>query len=314
MVAVGIGLAVWSYATSTLAPEAAVRPEWVDELRWGSVILTALGLRVAAVRRRGATLAALVLGGWLLAAQTVLARLSFMDEGLQSGSVAGLLAAAGGALAWLICGPRVRLGPPEAAAVRRALAVTAVAAAACGPLLIISIDIPPGAPSPAVAFRAAMGVVPATFVALAAFAAAAARRRPISPTLVAPFAVLPMAVIAAGGVAATATGIDQGAMLPVGAVGAGLFAVGSATLALAGEARTALTKAGWAVVAVLASFVLAPVVLYTAIVPSMLLRAAAGVENPYSEAMSFQLGVLLVVVPAAAALARWLQGAAPSQR
>jgi hypothetical protein len=41
----------------------AALPEWVDELRWGSMILAVLGLRAAAVRRRGATLAALVLGG-----------------------------------------------------------------------------------------------------------------------------------------------------------------------------------------------------------------------------------------------------------
>lgn len=313
-------VAVWSYATSPLASEAgrgifraAVLPEWVDELRWGSVILTVLGLRAAAVRRRGATLAALVLGGWLLAAEAVPARLSFMDDGLQPGSVAGVLAAAGGALAWLISGPRVRLGAPEAAAVRRALAVTAVAAAACGPLLIITVHTTPSAPSPAMGFRVVMGVVPATFVVLAAFAAAAARRRPISPALVAPLAALPVAVIAAGGVATIATRIDQGMTLLVGAVGAGLFAVGSAALALAGGARTTRTKAGWAVAAVLAPFVRAPVALYTAIIPGILLQAIGGADQPYSAAMSFQSGVLLVVVPAAVALARWLCKEGPLQ-
>jgi MFS family permease len=54
---------------------------------------------------------------------------------------------------------------------------------------------------------------------------------------------------------------------------------------------------------VLAPFVLAPVVLYTAIIPGILLRAIGGPDHPYRSAMSFQLGVLLVVVPAAAALA-----------
>ena len=308
MTAIGIGLAVWSYTTSTLASQAgrAVSPEWVDELSWGCVILAALGVRAAAVRRRGATLAALVLGGWLLAAEAVLARLSLTDVGLLPGSVEGVLAAVGGALAWLISGPRVRLGAPEAAAVRRALAVTAVAAAACGPLLIINVHTTPSAPSPAMGLPVVIGIVPATFVALAALAAAAARRRPISPALVALLAVLPVAVMAAGCVAATATRIDQNVMLLVGAVGAGLLAVGSAALALAGGARPAETKAGWAVAAVLAPFVLAPVALYTAIIPGILLRAIGGAESPYSVAMSFQPGVLLVVVPAAAALARWL--------
>jgi len=321
MAAVGVGLAVWSYATwsyatSTPASEAgsAMVPEWVDELRWGAAILAVLGLRAAAARRRGATLAALVLGGWLLAAEAVLARLSVIGDGLLPVSVAGLLAAAGGALAWLISGPRVRLGAPEAAAVRRALAVTAVAAAACAPLLIISVHTPPGAPFPAMGFRAVMGVVPATFVVLAAFAAAAARRRPISPDLVGALAVLPAALIAAAGVATTATRIDQDATFMVGAVSAGLLAVGSATLALAGGARTALTKAGWAIAAALASIVLAPIALYTAIIPGILLQAAAGADHPYSTAMSFQPGVLLAVVPAAAALTRWLYNEPEVQR
>jgi hypothetical protein len=64
---------------------------------------------------------------------------------------------------------------------------------------------------------------------------------------------------------------------------------------------------------VLAPFVLAPVVLYTAIIPGILLRAIGGAEYPYSAAMSSQPGVLLVVVPAAAALARWLAKEAPGQ-
>jgi len=319
MVAVGVGLTVWSYATwsyatSTLAAQAdrqtfAILPEWVGELRWGAVILTVLGVRAAAVRRRGATLAALMLGGWLLAAEAVLTRLSFMDGGLLAVSVAGALAAAGGTLAWLISGPRVQLGASEAAAVRRALAVTAVTAAACGPLLIISARLQPGAPSPAIGLQAAIGVMPATFVALAAFAAAAARRRPISPARTVPLAVAPIAVIAACGVAATASGIDQDATLLIGAVGAGLLAVGAAAVALAGAAHTALTKVGWAIAAMVTPFVLAPVALYTAIIPGILLRAATGAESPhsYSWAMSFQPGVLLIVVPAAAALARWLR-------
>ena len=270
------------------------------------MILAVLGLRAAAARRRGATLAALVLGGWLLAAEAMFARLSFMDDGvLLPGSVAGVLAAAGGALAWLISGPLVLLGAPEAAAVRRALAVTAIAAAACGPLLILSVHTPPNAPSPV--FRTVLVVVPATFVALAAFAAAAARRQPISPALVAPLAVLPTAVIAAGGLATTATWVDQRVTLLVGAVGAGLLAVGCAAVALAGGDRSTQAKAGWAVAVVLVPVVLAPFALYTAIIPGIILRVVGGADHPYSAAMSFQPGVLLLVVPAAAALARWLR-------
>jgi len=59
-------------------------PEWVDELRWGAVLLAAFGLRAAAARRRGATFAALVLGGWLLAADAVLTRLSLVDRGWEN--------------------------------------------------------------------------------------------------------------------------------------------------------------------------------------------------------------------------------------
>jgi hypothetical protein len=59
--------------------------------------------------------------------------------------------------------------------------------------------------------------------------------------------------------------------------------------------------------ALLAPFVLTPVVLYAAIIPGILLRALGGAEYPYSAAISTQPGVLLVVVPAAAALTHWLR-------
>jgi len=309
MVAVAIGLAAWCCATLMPAAEPGhgVGPEWVDELRWGCVILAVLGLRAAALRRRGATLAALVLGGWLLAAAAVPARLSFMDGDALPGPVVGVVAAAGAGLAWLISGPRVRAGAPWAAPVWRGLVVVAVTAAACGPLLIASFPTAPTAPLPAIGLRVAMGVVPATFVALAVAAAAACRRRPFGPGRLALFTVVSVAVVAAGGVVTTATRIDQGVVLVVGAACAGLLAAGSAATALAGGAHTPLTKAGWAVAAALATVALAPVVLYTAIVPGILLRAIEGAAQPYSATISFQPGVLLVVVPAVTALAGWLR-------
>jgi len=109
-------------------------------------------------------------------------------------------------------------------------------------------------------------------------------------------------------------GVEQGVPLLAGAVGAGLLAVGSAAIALAGGARAAMTQAGWVVAAMLAPLVLAPAALYTAIIPGILLRAIGGSDHPYSSAMSFQPGVLLVVVPAAAASPAGWAGAAPARR
>ncbi|MFD0744948.1 hypothetical protein ACFQ1L_26380 [Phytohabitans flavus] len=307
-VAVVVGLAAWVYASSLLRSLSVVTPETGDELRWAAVILAVLGVRVAAARRRGATLAAFLVGGWLLAAQLVLARQAVVDDVLLSigpGAAAAVIAAG---LAWWVPGPHAHLGATEATAVRRSLAVAAVVAAACGPLLVAQADLRPDIAVPA-GLTVVLGVVPAMFVVLAAFAAAAARRRPVRPALAARLAVVPAAATAAAGFATSATGVGQGVMLLAGAAGAGLFAVGAGALALAEPGRAA-HRGGWAVAAVLAPFVLAPVALYAGIVPGMLLRALVGAD-PYSTAASFQPGVLLAVLPAAAVLARWLIPGAP---
>jgi hypothetical protein len=321
VVAAVVGLAAWAYATSALAPAlgrtlppvdlpplARMPTEWLDEARWVAVILAALGLRVAVARRRGATLAALVLGGLLLAADAVLARTSLMDGGPMAVAVACALAVASAALARRVAGARVRFAGSEVAAVRRGLAVVAVVAAACGPLLVTNVY-PPSTRPQVAGLTAVMGAVPAAFVVLAAFAAAGARRRPVSPTLVGALAVLPAVVVASGGVATT-TGIDQDVALLVGAVGAGTLAIGAAALALAGRrpghgGEPAL-GGGWFLALGLAPLLLAPAALYAAIVPGILLRTAGGADNPSSLVLSFQPGVLLVVVPVAAALARRL--------
>jgi hypothetical protein len=218
-----------------------------------------------------------------------------VDRGPRSLAV-GCVVVVGAALAGLISGRRVRFGAPEAAHVRRALTVVAVAAAAGGPLLIISVN------PTAQGARAAVAALSATFVALAASAAAAVRRPPIGPARVVPLAAL--AVVGTAVAAVTVTGVDRGPALFVGAVVTGLLTVGTAALALA-SGRTALVKAGWAVAAALASLALTPVVVYAAIIPAMVLRALGGAEYPYSAAISTQPGVLLVVVPLAAAIAGW---------
>jgi hypothetical protein len=209
--------------------------EWVDEARWVAVILATLGLRVAVARRRGATLAALILGGLLLAADAVLARTSLMDGGPMAVAVACALAVASAALARRVAGAQTRFAASEVAAVRRGLAVVAVVAAACGPFLVTNVYPPSTRPPHVAGLTAVMGAVPAAFVVLAAFAAAAARRRPVSPALVGALAALPAVVVAGGGVATTTIGIGQDVALLLGAVGAGTLAIGAAALALAGR-------------------------------------------------------------------------------
>ncbi|MGN9914265.1 hypothetical protein ACTMTJ_42725 [Phytohabitans sp. LJ34] len=301
--AVVVGLAAWVYVASILPPlasrdaaVAAMVAESADELRWGAVILTMLGARIVAARRRGATLAALLLGGWLLAAEGVLTRPSLIDGPLPAATAAAI-ATVGIGLVWWVSGPRGDLAGEDATTVRRAHAVAAVVAAACGPLLLAQVDVPPDAAGAAV-LRLVLVVVPAAFVVLAVFAAAAARDRsiPLAATV-----VLALAFVAASVAVGAATAAGEKAV----GVAAGLFAVGAAAVALARPGHAA-HWCGWAVAAVLAPVVLAPATFYAAIVPSILLRAINGADAYPVAAMSFQPGVLLAVFPAAAVLARWL--------
>lgn len=309
-VAAVVGLATWVYATSMLplwsgrdAAVARVVAESGDELRWGTVILAVLGVRIAAAHRRGATLAAFLVGGWLLTAEAVLTRPHLIDGPLPVGTAAAV-AVLGVGLAWWVSGPRGQLGDTDPTAVRRALTVAAVVAAACGPLLIAQVDIGHGTAVP-VGLTVVLSAVPATFVALAVFAAAAARRQPVGPGFAAVLAVAPVCATALVGIAAAAAAVDRGVTLLVGAAAAGLFATGAAALAVARRGRPE-HWVGWAVAVGLAPFVVAPAVFYAAIVPDMLLRAVRGVDAYPVAATSFQPGVLLVVLPAAAMLARWL--------
>ena len=282
--------------------------------RWGSVILAALGLRAAAVRRRGATLAALVLGGWLLAAEAVLARLSFMDDGPLPGSRRGR--PRGGRRGAGVADLR----PPGAARCPGGGRRTACARRDRGGGG--GVRTPPDHQCPHHVQRAVpgRGVRGSSWVSCPPRSLRwrrSRRRRPVAdrsaPLLVAALAVLPVAVVAAGGVATTATGMDQGVTLLVGEVGAGLLAVGAAALALAGRSpHGGADQAGW----------LSPPCWRRSCwrrsrstqrsCPASCCGPSAGPRHPYSVAISFQPGVLLVVVPAAAALARWMLRDDPS--
>jgi hypothetical protein len=109
-------------------------PNYLFDLRWGCVLLAAFGLYLAAARRTGPTLAAIVLCGWLIGADVVLQRTSLAADARSTLSFAALAAVIGAALAWRIAGRPGSLTPERALAVRRGLAAVAVAAAACGPL------------------------------------------------------------------------------------------------------------------------------------------------------------------------------------
>lgn len=310
-VAAVVGIGGWIYATSILplsagrdAALAVLVAESGDELRWGAVILTVLGVRVAATRRRGATLAALLIGGWLLTAEAVLTRPALIAGPLPAGTAAAI-AVIGVGLAWWVSGrPMGQAGDSDAIATRRTLAVAAVVAAACGPLLIVQIDIRQDTAA-SVGLLVARSVVPATFVALAVFVAAAARRRPVRPIVAAALALAPVTASAAAGIATTATAATQGIVLLVAAGAAGLFAAGAGALALAERGRAARWS-GWALGMVLAPFAVAPAAFYASVVPDILLRTAGDSGAYPVAATSFQPGVLLVVLPAAAVLARWL--------
>jgi hypothetical protein len=320
ILALVVGLASWTYTAAALGPMLGrpryefliaqsawvdLPPQWVDELRWAAIALAAFGMFVAWAGRRGAVLAATVLGGWLLAGDATLSRLGFAAGG--PGRVAATLAVAvaGLVLARWIVGVRATLPEAEALGVRRGLAVVAVTAAACGPLLltngvnaVINPDLPRG-------LTVLMGLVPATFATLAVFAAASARRPPARAGLVWPLAVASVLVMVVGGIATTMH-VDQSLSLLIALVGAGLLTVATAGLAMGSRRpRHLVATLGCLLPGVL---VVAPASLFASIVPAILLRASVGV-NDVLGSMTFVPGAIVLGIPTASALARRLIGA-----
>jgi hypothetical protein len=94
--ATSVALLAWVGVVT--APENA----WPYELSWGTALLPALSLRLAAVGRRRATLGALILCGWLLAMDVAWQRW-VMAEG-ETG-LAIVAAAVGATVAWACAGP-----------------------------------------------------------------------------------------------------------------------------------------------------------------------------------------------------------------
>ncbi|MBB2947838.1 hypothetical protein FB565_007609 [Actinoplanes lutulentus] len=142
-VCVALAISGWAYTVTVLTPAmpgvsaSAPMPGgdgeiylWVAELRWGAILLAALGLLVAAAARRRAVVGAVVLAVLLLVANAVLTQIEadVLPVALLVGGVAALLA-------WLTVGGPVE-GARLAGTIRRRVAVGAVIAAASSPLLL----------------------------------------------------------------------------------------------------------------------------------------------------------------------------------
>ena len=302
-VAAVVGLTAWVYATSTL-PAALTRTldpssqqfpalmttESVDELGW---VRRDPGGAGSSRRRRTAPGRHARRPGHrrLAARRRRRARPYFlMDGGPPAVAIALSVAVAGAALAWRVAGAPVRLAdpesPPHGAACRCRRGGCRVRTA-------------PG--------RQRLSPVdrPSNVVGLPGHGCRARRVRRAgrvrggggASSTGRPRAGRPLALCSRRGNRRWGRGHDHGGRPGRHAPGRGgwrrALAVGAAALALAGRrprrGGVPALIAGWLLALGLAPFLLAPAALYTAIVPSLLLRTVGGADNPFSE---------MVVIPA----------------
>ncbi|MEV6300127.1 hypothetical protein AB0M02_12055 [Actinoplanes sp. NPDC051861] len=138
--AVAGGVVAWAYTVAVLTPGLPVWSAdapmpggdgeiylWAAELRWGAILLAALGMTAATANRRSALRPAVLLGAGLLTVEAVLLR--FEVSGAAGMRIALLSALVVIGFSW------VGAGRVQAIPTRRRVMVVAVGASACGPLL-----------------------------------------------------------------------------------------------------------------------------------------------------------------------------------
>ncbi|GIF04036.1 hypothetical protein [Actinoplanes siamensis] len=303
-----LAVVAWAYVVTVLSPAmddmSAVAPMpggdgeiylWVAELRWGAVLLAALGLLVARADRRGGGLSALLLAAGLLAGEAVLLRAGL--TGVAWSRVALLVAAALIAGSWLI-----GRGPVTAATARRRVTTAAVGGAICGPLLFLQ-----GTPAENHPFMpAGLPVTTAGLAvggALLAAVLAVAYRRP-HPVAGAVLVAAPVAVLLWYG-RYLSNGVDASLSQP-GVLAGGPLAVVAGLLIV----RPAWSRGGkGAALGTGAALAGVPVTVLLALagMGSSLLSSALFVLDGTSypaDGLSFLPGVATLVLPAAALLAQ----------
>ncbi|GAB7036995.1 MULTISPECIES: hypothetical protein [Catenuloplanes] len=308
------GVLAWAWTQAVLTPdmdrvaETAPTPGgpselymWVAELRWAAILLATLGMLVAVAERRYGVRAALVFGALLLAA----------NAGLQ---IAGLhhpqLALLAGGVAVLAARAVAGTAPArQAGTVRRRVAVAAVTAAACGPMILFQSTPFENHPFLPLMLPVTTGGVAVVSALLAVAGALAISPRRTPPVLAAALLLLPAGTLAVAGLY-----LGNGATEPVAAAGtlvAGPLAVLVVALARRHRPRRrAVTAVLWGT----AALVMAPIPPVLAFLSVFVLHVVPDVlfmlENSGWAADGFSVlpSLLVLVLPAAALFTRGLDG------
>jgi hypothetical protein len=312
-----VGVVGWVYTVAVLTPampevsEAAPMPGgdgelylWVAELRWGAILLAALGALVALADRRAAPLAAAVVAGALLAVDAVIGRSASAPGVLgapRDAAIAGVLAVM---LAWWIAGPARGSG---VAVVRRRLAVAALTAATTGPLLLTQGTHEVNHPYLPVGLLLVTGALPTTFGVLAAIAVTAARETPLGRGWAIALAVVPALVMGGTGLA-VALGAPLVAMVALGPLAAGPLTLAVAAVLV--PARRWLWAVAIPGLGVPLGAVLALGGVIGSTIAAELLFTLAGTSYP-ADGLSLVPGAALFAVPVSTALARRFVTAGP---
>jgi hypothetical protein len=317
LVAMMVGLFSWAYTLAVLTPamplvgQSAPMPGgdtelymWVAELRWGSIMLAAVGLLLATADRRAAPLAAVVHTVVLLAADALLARADATGAGgMRMALIATAVAAV---LAWWIAGARRRRGA-DALTARRRLAGVAIASACCGPILLAQGTPAVNHPFLPVGLAGVTAVLPAMLAVVAGCAAAAARPVPLTRTQLVVLVTGPALLLGACGAA-------TGAGVPYEATIAGVLFSGPMTALAVGvmwvrRHRQRLDRIAIWTGLIMASPLAGILITISALILSMfaanILFSIAG-SSWQADGLSLLPGAVVLAAPIAAIAARWL--------
>ncbi|BBH69418.1 hypothetical protein ACTI_61030 [Actinoplanes sp. OR16] len=323
---VALGVAGWAYTLAVLSPAmpgvSAVAPMpggdgeiylWVAELRWGAILLAAVGMLAAAADRWRAGISAVVLTVLLVLADGVLVR-----AGVSGGGglrLALLTAAVATVAAWFAAGRRLKTGGRRDAAVRRRVAAAAVIGAVCAPQLLFQGT--PGVNHPylpaglvwTTTGLAALGVV------LASVAAVTLSRRRLPVGVAVLVLVVPVVAVAVAGLSPVpAASEDNGSALWGATVGLPLAVLTIGLLRRHRARPRGRTAALWVLMAAAGAPATIALWLGSAFFLSMvpdLLFAIEGLGYP-ADGISVVPGAALLVTPFAALVAARLGGAVAS--
>ncbi|MEU4689530.1 hypothetical protein [Actinoplanes sp. NPDC023714] len=318
---VALGVTGWAYTLAILSPAmpgvsaAAPMPGgdgeiylWVAELRWGAILLAAVGMLAAVADRRRAGASAIVLTVLLVVADGVLVRAAVAGGG--GLRLALLIGAAVTVASWFAAGGVLDAAWRDAT-VRRRVAAAAVIGAACAPQLLFQGT--PGVNHPFLpaGLRLTTTGLAVLGVLLAALAAVTLGRRRLPIAVAALIVVVPLAAVLVAGLAPVATDSeDNGPALWGAAAGLPLAVLTIALLRRHRPRPRGRTAALWTLLVVAAAPVTVALWLGSAFFLSMapnLLFAIEGLGYP-ADGISVVPGAALLVTPLAAVVVARLDG------